>query len=96
MEMYNPPHPGTMIKDELVELGVTVAEAAKSLGVTRQQLYRVMRGESNITADMAWRLGQAIGGSARLWLSMQTTYDLAQIRLRKKQPKVRKIERKAA
>ena len=96
MEMYNPPHPGLVVKGELEGLGVPVGAAAKSLGVTRQQLYRVLRGDCSITADMAWRLERAIGGSARLWLSMQATYDLAQLRKRKPQPKIRKLVSKAA
>jgi antitoxin HigA-1 len=96
MEMHSPPHPGLVVKGELEELQVPVAEAAKSLGVTRQQLYRVLRGDCGITADMAWRLEKAIGGSARLWLSLQATYDLAQLHKRKRQPKVRKLVAKAA
>jgi antitoxin HigA-1 len=94
--MKNPSHPGRLIKANVEALGLTVAEAAKGLGVTRQQLYRVLRGDCAITADMAWRLEKAIGGSARLWLSMQTTYDLAQLRKRKPQPKVRRLVAKAA
>jgi addiction module HigA family antidote len=84
------------VKEELEELGVPVAEAARNLGVTRQQLYRVLKGDCGISADMAWRLEKAIGGSARLWLSMQATYDLAQLRKRRPQPKVRKLAVKAA
>ncbi|HAJ47097.1 MAG TPA: addiction module antidote protein, HigA family, partial [Alphaproteobacteria bacterium] len=41
MKMKKPAHPGRIVKNELEELGVSVADAAKALGVTRQQLYRV-------------------------------------------------------
>jgi plasmid maintenance system antidote protein VapI len=34
----SPPHPGAGLKDELDALGLSVAETAKALGVTRQQL----------------------------------------------------------
>lgn len=78
--MKNPPHPGIGIKDELDELGLTVAEAAKGLGVTRQQLYRVIRGESSVTPEMAFRLEKAIGSTADMWLRLQMNHDLAQIR----------------
>ena len=44
--MNNPPHPGGLIKGNIDELGLSIAEAAKGLGVTRQQLYRVIRGEN--------------------------------------------------
>ena len=51
---------------------------------------RIIRGESGISADVAIRLEQAIGSSADVWLGMQMTYDLAQIRL-KKPPKLAKL-----
>ena len=83
MPMKNPPHPGEGLKDDLDALGLSVADGAKALAVTRQQLYRVLRGESGISAEMAVRLEQAIGGSADHWLRMQAAYDLAQVRLNK-------------
>ncbi|MDR3449390.1 MAG: HigA family addiction module antitoxin [Alphaproteobacteria bacterium] len=82
MPMKNPPHPGLGLKDDFDELGLSVAKAAEGLGVTRQQLYRVMRGQSAITPDMAIRLEKGIGGSADHWLRMQMAYDLVQARAR--------------
>ena len=43
MPMKNPPHPGEMIGDALDELGISITAAAKSLGVTRQQIHNVNR-----------------------------------------------------
>lgn len=91
MPMKNPPHPGGLIKDAIDALGLSVAQAAKGLGITRQQLYRIIRGESGISPDVALRLEQAIGSSADVWLRMQVAYDLAQARLRK-QPKIKRFE----
>jgi antitoxin HigA-1 len=65
--MKNPPHPGVGLKDELDALGVSVAETGKALGVTRQQLYRLINGECAITPEMALRLQMAIGSSADFW-----------------------------
>ena len=79
--MKNPVHPGCLLQNDLEELGLTVAEAAKGLGVTRQQLYNVLSGRSSISPEMALRLEKAIGGSAGHWLRMQAAYDLAQLRL---------------
>lgn len=89
--MKNPPHPGLGIKDELDELGLSVAEAAEGLGVTRQQLYRVIRGASSITPEMALRLEKAIGSTADMWLRLQVNYDLAQIRRRAGSIKVKRL-----
>jgi addiction module HigA family antidote len=94
--MKNPPHPGLGLKDEFDALGLSVAEAAKGLGVTRQQLYRVMNGDCAISAEMAIRLEKAIGGSADHWLRMQMNYDLAQIRARASKIRVKRLEPKVA
>ncbi|MGA3211408.1 MAG: HigA family addiction module antitoxin [Terriglobales bacterium] len=80
MPMKNPPHPGGLIRENIEELGLTVAEAAAGLGITRQQLYNLLREKSGITPEMALRLEKAFGGSADLWLQMQVNYDLAQAR----------------
>ena len=82
MPMKNPPHPGLGLRDDLAALGLSVAGAAVGLGVTRQQLYNVLKGKSAISPDMALRLEKALGGTAESWLTLQTAYDLAQVRLR--------------
>ena len=58
--MKSPAHPGRLLKDDIEALGLTVAEAAKSIGVTRQQLYRVMNGFCAVSPEMAFRLEKAI------------------------------------
>lgn len=82
MTMKNPSHPGRMLKDDLEAMGLSVAEAAEGLGVSRQQLYNVISGKHAITSEMAVRLEKAIGTSAETWLRMQMNYDLAQTRQR--------------
>ena len=57
MPMKNPPHPGEMIREEcLSPLGLTVTEAARVLGVTRQALNNLVNGRSGISPEMAIRL----------------------------------------
>jgi antitoxin HigA-1 len=82
MEMKNPPHPGELIGDTLGELKVSVSEAARGLGITRQQLHNVIAGRSGITPEMAVKLEKAIGSTADTWLRMQMNYDLAKVRKR--------------
>ena len=96
MAMKNPPHPSELLKDNVDDLGLSVAEAAKGLGVTRQQLYNVINGKSAITPEMAVRLEKALGGTADLWLRMQVNYDLAQVRRRDRAIKVTRLTPKAA
>ncbi|GLI27615.1 transcriptional regulator [Agromyces rhizosphaerae] len=76
--MKHPPHPGEIIgEDVLGELGLTVAEAAARLGVSRVTLSRVIHGHSGVSPNLAVRLERAGVGTARAWLAMQTNYDLA-------------------
>ena len=91
MKMKNPAHPGALLKDDVEALGLSVAAAAKGLGVTRQQLYRVINGSSGITPDMALRLEKALGGAADFWLRMQAAYDLAQARKQQKNLKLESL-----
>ncbi len=83
--MFNPPHPGeTLREDVLPALGLSVTEAAAQLGVTRAALSRVLNGRAAISPTMALRiegwLGVENGGSADAWLGQQTAYDLWQAR----------------
>lgn len=94
--MKNPAHPGLLLKDDIEELGLSVAEAAKGIGVTRQQLYNVISGRSSITPEMALRLEQAIGGNADHLLRMQAAYDLAQLRMRPDAINLKRLSKKAA
>ena len=96
MPMKNPPHPGRGLKDDIDALGLTVADAAVAIGVTRQQLYNVINGKSGITPEMALRLEKGVGGTADAWLGMQAAYDLARLRRREADIKVKKLARKAA
>ena len=78
--MKNPPHPGRLIAENIVELGLSVTKAATGMGITRQHLYKVIKGDCGISPEMAVRLEQAIGSTAEAWLRMQNAYDLAQVR----------------
>ena len=73
--MYNPPHPGEVLQDTVLER-ISVSEFARKLGVSRVALSRVANGRAAVSADMALRLAAALGGSAESWLQMQAAYDL--------------------
>jgi antitoxin HigA-1 len=80
MPMRTPPHPGRSLRDDLEALGLSVADVARGLGVTRQQLYKIINSQSAISSEMAIRLEKGIGTSAETWLRMQAAYDLAAAR----------------
>lgn len=79
--MNNPPHPGELLREDVInELGMSVTEAAKHLGLSRVSLSRVLNGHASISPNLALRLEMAGVSTARAWLAMQANYDLAQAR----------------
>ena len=90
MPMHNPPHPGGIVRRQCLEpLALSVTEAAKGLGVTRQALSDLLNEKAGVSVEMAIRLSRAFGSSAETWLGLQTAYDLAQARDRARTIKVR-------
>ena len=93
MRMKNPPHPGLSVRHDCLEpLGLSVAEGAKALGITRQAMNNLVSGKAWISAEMAIRLEKAFGGSAETWLRMQAAYDLAQVEKRAGTIKVQRVK----
>ncbi len=82
--MFNPPHPGSVLKDAVRGLKLTVGEAAKRLGVDRVSLSRVLNEKAAVSVEMALRLAKALNTSPDLWLGMQQSYDLWQAKQRMK------------
>ena len=81
MPMKNPPHPGEVIRAEVLRpMGLSLTKAAEILGVRRATLSDLANGKSAVTAEMALRLEKAFGVSMDLLLRMQAGYDAAQIR----------------
>ena len=75
--MYNPQHPGIILKDEvLIPLRISVAEAAMKLGVSRKNLSGVLNGRISITPNMALRIAKAFNSTPEVWLREQLAYDL--------------------
>ena len=91
MPMKNPAHPGRIVRSACLEpLGLSVAEGAKVLGVSRRALTEIINGKSGISAEMAIRLAKAFGSTAETWVHMQAAYDLAQARKDESKIKVRR------
>lgn len=94
MQMKNPAHPGRIVRQECLDaFGLSVAEAARALGVTRQALNNVVSGRSAITPEMAVRLSKAVGNAPDFWLRLQRQYDLAQVLKNAARIKVARLRR---
>ena len=82
MPMKKPPHPGaTVLHDCIIPLGLSITDAATALGVSRNSLSELINARRGISPEMAVRLSKAFGGSAESWLTQQSHYDLAQVKV---------------
>ncbi|MRT04633.1 HigA family addiction module antitoxin [Ewingella americana] len=82
MAMLTPPHPGGLITEYLEDYRISLRSLAKDLGVSPSALSKAAAGKTAITPEMALRLEVGLGIAARLWLTMQATYDLSKARER--------------
>jgi antitoxin HigA-1 len=73
-KMFNPPHPGEVLREALGDISVT--EAAEHLGVTRNTLSRLLNGLADVSAEMDVRLSKALGTTLGMWRGMQNDYDM--------------------
>ncbi len=72
-----PVHPGAILRDDVLPaLNISVTQAAKELGLSRQTLHRILAGQLGVSPETALRLGKWCGNGAALWARLQATYDL--------------------
>jgi addiction module HigA family antidote len=76
MRMYNPAHPGEILREHIGTMPVT--KFADHLGVSRVTLSRLLNGTSGVSAEMALKLSEALGTTPELRLNLQIQYDLWQ------------------
>lgn len=86
MQMFDPAHPGELIRETLEGLKeetgnkLTVEQVAAGLGTTRKTLSAIINGRQSVSPEMALRLSKAFNTTAEFWMHAQEYYDLAQAR----------------
>lgn len=70
-----PSHPGALLEEIIGATGKTKVEIAELLGISRQQLYDIVRERKPVSPNVAARLGKMFGDGAAIWLRMQAAYD---------------------
>src|SRR5438034_147225 len=69
-------HPGEVLREEyVIPLGMSARAVAKALGVPANRVTEIMRGERDVTADTAIRLGRYFRNDPRFWLNLQAAHD---------------------
>ena len=70
-------HPGTVLKDELAEIGITPTEFACQIDVPPNRVSQIIAGKRSITGDTALRFGHWFGTDPQFWLNLQAQFELA-------------------
>ena len=103
MPMYNPAHPGELIRETIEALReetgkkLTIEEVASGLATTRKTLSSVINGKQSISPEMAVKLATAFKNTTpEFWLSVQDNYDLARARKKVKTSRIKVFWRPAA
>lgn len=71
-----PIHPGEFLREILDDMALTQAALADAIGVSPMRVSHVLKGDRPVTAELALRLGRALGQTPQYWLNLQSTYDL--------------------
>jgi len=91
-EMFNPPHPGLVLREYLQ--GLSVTDAARKLHVSRATLSGILNGSKGVSPEMSLRLALLLGTHDSFWHDMQSNHDLAKAK-KKKLPPIKPIRRAA-
>ena len=77
-------HPGEFLRETLEDMALTQSAFAEAIGVSPMRVSHLLRGDRPVTAELALRLGRALGQTPQYWLNLQTTFDLkvAQIEMK--------------
>lgn len=72
-----PVHPGEILREDVLpSISMSKTDIAKTLRISRQTLYDILKERQPVTAEMAVRLGKFLGNGPTLWINLQRTYDL--------------------
>ena len=90
MIMNNPPHISEILRELYLEpMEISITQAAKHLGVSRQSLSNLVNEKSGISAEMSIRLAKAFGTSSEYWMNLEKQHELWQAEKKNKQINVK-------
>ena len=77
MEMYNPSHPGEILKRLYLDnLNMSIASLALRTGISRECLSDIINCKTSITAEIALKFSKVFNTTPEVWLKEQLQYDL--------------------
>lgn len=76
IDQLPPIHPGGILRDELLALGLSARKFAEHICVPHNAITGIMNGDRAVSAQMAIRLGKAFNTPPQYWLNLQSIHDL--------------------
>lgn len=70
-------HPGEFLREEIESRDLSANALARRLAVPPGRIVDILNGKRAVTADTALRLGRHFGTGPRIWMALQTRYELA-------------------
>ena len=77
-QMYNPPHPGLLLKESMEGHNLSISKMAMLLGINRAYLSKIVNGKQGISVVMALRIAKLYGTGFEFWIDAQNAYDIWQ------------------
>jgi len=71
-------HPGEFLRETLEGLAMTQAAFADAIGVSAMRVSHLLKGDRPVTAELALRLGRALGQTPQYWLNLQSASVVSQ------------------
>jgi len=72
-------HPGEILREEMEARKLSANALARKLAVSPGRIIDILNGKRALSADTAVRLGHCFGTGARIWMALQSRYELAKV-----------------
>lgn len=77
-----PTHPGELIREDLLpEIGLSQAQLARLMGVSRKTISDLVNERRRVTPDISFRLARVFNSTPEMWLTMQQAVDIWEARV---------------
>lgn len=70
-------HPGALLREQIVELGLTVSGVARDISLPATRLREIVHERRGVSAETAIALGAYFGQTPEFWMNAQVAYDLS-------------------
>lgn len=76
MKQFNPPHPGEILKEEImIPLKLEPRDVADKTGISEETIKNIIEGKDSITSEIASKFSNFFSTSDQFWLRLQSEYD---------------------